>query len=627
MNLLLIALGPVQDFIAHARRSRDLWFGSHLLSELSRATAKSLADQGWELIFPALDSGDPELEPSEGMRRAQSALPPLSIVNKVLARGAGDPQIAAEQAREAARSRWRIMASHVQAKVGRILRQDADLAGALDDVLEFYAAWTTCTDLDYSEQRVAIESAIAERKHIRDFPAWTGQHGLPKSSLDGFRESVLDERNPAGRLSRLESDAKAAELVRRFRISPNEHLDAMGVMKRMGEDPDQFVPVWRIAMEPWIAAVEMRARREPELWAAWTALQRECRAQAVRTIQPNATAWVQKFAFDGELFVQERWGRLFSDEDVPIHAHWNSGQEFGQRYVKPILSQVGQPLPSYLACLVADGDHMGRTLRGLPSPALHRQFSACLLEFARSVRGLVENHGGALVYAGGDDVLAFLPVAEALGCAEALKEQFTDSFARLASAISMDQPCEFHPPTLSVGIGINHVMTPMSDLLEIARDAERMAKGPRDALAIIIEKRGGDETRVCLPWQESPAQHFRAFVKALHTEVLPTTAPFEVRDLLLRFPRPAQVSASAQAEWAAILHADLARTLQRKGERSARLSPEGVWLPAEPGQSYSKLHETIAAWIERAKVAHFLLDFAQAIARVDKKSQGQAVAA
>ncbi|HMX54263.1 MAG: type III-B CRISPR-associated protein Cas10/Cmr2, partial [Candidatus Accumulibacter sp.] len=32
--LLEIAIGPVQGFIAAARRSRDLWAGSHLLSEL-----------------------------------------------------------------------------------------------------------------------------------------------------------------------------------------------------------------------------------------------------------------------------------------------------------------------------------------------------------------------------------------------------------------------------------------------------------------------------------------------------------------------------------------------------------------------------------------------------------------
>ena len=33
--LVEIAVGPVQAFIASARKLRDLWFGSTLLSELS----------------------------------------------------------------------------------------------------------------------------------------------------------------------------------------------------------------------------------------------------------------------------------------------------------------------------------------------------------------------------------------------------------------------------------------------------------------------------------------------------------------------------------------------------------------------------------------------------------------
>ncbi|MCC6552844.1 MAG: hypothetical protein IT372_07450, partial [Polyangiaceae bacterium] len=45
-HLLIVTLGPVQEFIAQARRTRDLWFGSHLLSEISRAAAAELARRG-----------------------------------------------------------------------------------------------------------------------------------------------------------------------------------------------------------------------------------------------------------------------------------------------------------------------------------------------------------------------------------------------------------------------------------------------------------------------------------------------------------------------------------------------------------------------------------------------------
>ena len=42
-HLLAIALGPVQEFIATARRTRDLYAGSRLLSEAAARAAKALA--------------------------------------------------------------------------------------------------------------------------------------------------------------------------------------------------------------------------------------------------------------------------------------------------------------------------------------------------------------------------------------------------------------------------------------------------------------------------------------------------------------------------------------------------------------------------------------------------------
>ena len=50
---MIFSIGPVQDFIATARRSRDLWYGSWMLSELARAAAKAVLEQSGELIFPS----------------------------------------------------------------------------------------------------------------------------------------------------------------------------------------------------------------------------------------------------------------------------------------------------------------------------------------------------------------------------------------------------------------------------------------------------------------------------------------------------------------------------------------------------------------------------------------------
>jgi len=61
--LLAISIGPVQDFIAAARRMGDLYSGSQILSSISMAVAQSVAETAGKenLIFPypkALENQD-----------------------------------------------------------------------------------------------------------------------------------------------------------------------------------------------------------------------------------------------------------------------------------------------------------------------------------------------------------------------------------------------------------------------------------------------------------------------------------------------------------------------------------------------------------------------------------------
>jgi CRISPR-associated protein Cmr2 len=51
-HILLIAIGPVQPFIAAARKIRDLWQGSLMLERLSKAAAMALHGHGEKLGAP-----------------------------------------------------------------------------------------------------------------------------------------------------------------------------------------------------------------------------------------------------------------------------------------------------------------------------------------------------------------------------------------------------------------------------------------------------------------------------------------------------------------------------------------------------------------------------------------------
>ena len=99
--IIAIAIGPVQDFIASARRTRDLWFGSYLLSEVSKATARHLEAMKATLIFPApLNRNDLDEDSN------------LNVANKLLAEAEiDDPAYLLNEVKQAAQTHWESLAN------------------------------------------------------------------------------------------------------------------------------------------------------------------------------------------------------------------------------------------------------------------------------------------------------------------------------------------------------------------------------------------------------------------------------------------------------------------------------------------------------------------------------------
>ncbi len=131
---------------------------------------------------------------------------------------------------------------------------DATWDEQVKSFLEFAAAWTPVPDGEggYELARQVVEQAVAGRKNLRDFRPWTAQRGaVPKSSLDGARDTVL--RPP---------ETREGDLVRRFRISAGEQLDAIGLTKRAGGEPEHFVPLANVAFASWLRLAEQLAPAE-----------------------------------------------------------------------------------------------------------------------------------------------------------------------------------------------------------------------------------------------------------------------------------------------------------------------------------------------------------------------------
>lgn len=601
MNLLLVMLGPVQDFIAQARRTRDLWFGSHLLSEVSRAAAATLVKRGARLIFPALEEGDDELSPSPGPLRA-SGKPALAIPNKILCvADDDDPEALAADAMRAAEARWVALATNVKRACSSLIATKARDAWdeQIQTFLELSAAWKVLPDeAGYAAARDDLERELAGRKLLRDFPAWHRQRGaVPKSSLDGARETVLAEPSE-----------RPVHLVGRYRINPNEQLDAVGLVKRAGGDPDQFVPIANVALAGWVAAVK---ERFPQGVAA---IARVCEESELKSVgRRDLPCGSQLFAWDAEIFLKDRWGAILEEaagEPEPTTTRSRTPQAADRvaawkhrDRVQELLDKVNSPFP-YVACLVADGDRMGRALDGMPRIEQHRTFSERLSYFAERARAIVEQeYRGILVYAGGDDVLGLINVAQALRCAEALRI----AFAQIVRDALADAAPETPVPTLSVGLGIGHLLESMGQLRRLGGDAEKLAKTRRDALAVLVDKRSGGITSLLESWDDDPLRQIESAVALLENRQLSVKKVHEIGAELSRMPPRRTLLESEQTAWADLLRSEVERILARSGDGDDLTAPE-VGLDFRPDVSYDARRSEVERWVSRMLVAKVIAE-------------------
>lgn len=473
-HLLAISIGPVQEFIAAARRTRDLWFGSFLLSEISRQVASEIEKHGGRLIFP---------ESSQAK----------NVANVILAEiGGADPQTVAARAKSAAQQRWMEFAKEAWNKAREVIREDI-WRDQQDDVIEFFAAWVE-RKKDYSADRARVMRLLAGRKNCRDFLPARGRAGVPKSSLDGRRESVLlDPKEPAWQ-QKHES---------RIRLRQGEQLDVVGLVKRISAGNRPYPSVSRVAADPWVRG---NAQDLGDVVSA-------CRALGKDTLRPlNTEVYPQflDFPFEGSALFPNRHHELIEEAGI-------SEEDLGN--LRSALDRLPD-LDPYLAVVVADGDRIGESISKLKSPDAHREFSRGLAAFADAASSIVSAHSGILVYAGGDDVLCFLPVDTCLDCARQLRDKFGDLLK------------DFGSPTFSVGIAIAHYLEHLEDLLEYGRTAEKDAKQPdRDGLAVHVRKRGGVPIEVRRRWDAEPDAQILKWAHLINMEAIPRKLPYDLRNM------------------------------------------------------------------------------------------------
>lgn len=490
-------LGPVQGFVAQARRTRDFWAGSFLLSWLAAVAMKAVEKQGGKIIFPCPD--DNTLAWLEGKGKDQ---PPHqgSVPNRFKAEVSKGfkPDLVVDSVRQA----WRELAELVWRE---------DLSPACSTHPKSRTIWERQIEGFWEISWVlGGESDLLDRRKNWRIHLPPPEGGVKCMVMDGWQELSGAESSHTTGLKPFWQTIR--QHCNGMDLAKDEHLCAIAFVKRRfarcfhrlevlmpggwtlrGWELKTGVPsVLYLAAAHWLEKM-IKERDEAELAAFVT--------KAGRLRQPGewesdircvCEAWQgNRHKPSARKLARLDSGLLF--ESYLANPRLYEDQKLARRVAEQ-LHQLGgkdKPAPFY-AILLMDGDSLGVHMS---DTGKQPRISRALERFTKIAGPIVDKHSGFLVYAGGDDVLALLPLEDALACAAELRAEYSEA----CDEVDIDA-------TLSGAIEFAHVKMPLTRVL---RDAhillDKVAKDGcgRDAIAVRVWKPGGQALEWAMPWDKA----------------------------------------------------------------------------------------------------------------------------
>jgi CRISPR-associated protein Cmr2 len=538
-----VSIGPVQEFIASARRTRDLHFGSWFLSELSRAAAYTINAEKGKLIFPAPDNIE-LLQPDHQ----------FNVANRILALVEQEPEDLAALIQAAVYERLHVIRDKAYKDIALFGKQRTIAYTQIDDLVELVWVALPYQEGNYHEVRGQLESLMAARKNTYAFQPVAWGATVPKSSIDRQLESVIPESEyPPRNATATEQQETLQRLYNRYGVAGlGERLSGVDLLKRSGRTAfdSHFPSTSHIATLPFLQRMKrIDAAGKQKLHSIWDNYVNQLSTLAIIPLREQNSYVYSAHPIldrsDGALLFEGRLADVLGipSTDATQNEKLLKARDELRAFYRSLDEQFskigfGKARPStYYALLQADGDSMGDLIDALAERGYewHRELSQALSRFAGSVRKIVNDyHQGAPVYSGGDDVLAFLPLHTVLACAIDLKTRFHDALKDLASQLGRQ------PPTLSVVIAIVHHLDSLREARNLADDAEKQqAKrmNGKNALAITVSKRGGEDYSAVGKWGNIDVR-LTQLVAYCRAASLPVGMAYELRDLVLRLSVP-----------------------------------------------------------------------------------------
>ncbi|MBN1813838.1 MAG: type III-B CRISPR-associated protein Cas10/Cmr2 [Anaerolineae bacterium] len=538
--ILVVSLGPVQSFIAEARRISDLQAGSDIVVRLARAAGDAIVQQGGSLIYPAELTGD--------------------LPNKLVARVAAEQvDSVARAVRDAIDDEW---ASYVE-NARRFLESNGP---TIDDRWrriwdrQVGGLWQTYwaavpEDGSYQAAYDTASRALDAVKRTRAF----------RQAVESGEKDTVSGRRSALRVESMTAHEYWASVAQSggvtsaaLRAEGRERLDALGAIKRWGGLAAGAPSVSQVATADFV----QKARKEKAALAVYR--------RAVELLLGDLVYRVSSdpdWPYDGDLFFRDTLTRERLAGSYGLEESHEPHLEAARLALSILHNRVGHGPRSYYAIIALDGDSMGEMVSKCKTEAEHRDLSRKLSDFAAQVPRVVEESMGHLVYAGGDDVLALAPLSTAVTLVRQLARDFSTTV---------------NGATASAGIAIAHHLHPLDAVLAAARAAGRRAKEAYEekaALCVRVLRRSGQRSDVGSSW-DAMGDTFEQLVDL-----------FQRGTLASRFPYTVLESAYALSQANTAFRAELGRLVRRHSD--SQLGPEdqtmwtsrlGDWSARLPGK-------------------------------------------
>ncbi|NHW23797.1 MAG: type III-B CRISPR-associated protein Cas10/Cmr2 [Archaeoglobales archaeon] len=507
LYLLSVSIGPVQEFIAEARKTRDLWIGSFMLSAATfKAMIPILDIYGpTAIVLPYIEESEfykeyrlgqnPISAKTYGKKRPSSSLPNhfIAVVpedklqnltneikdkvhNYLLSLGREIlPQLSSLDSVDL-NSLWEFQLKHVFEPVW------VAIPVTLDELRESYKT-------KYEE----IERFLEERKITRTFESWRGSTAV-KCVQCGRREVIGP---PEFGQSRKFWDDLRSQRSSRGRIKKNERLCAVCLTKRLilenqllsGMSIVPFDSTSDLAVKPFRDHL-VRNKAEPaaaDLLEHYIKLAGLLAESPIKNFQDIPGGW---FYFD------ELDAESLTEESIPsdVNALINEVEET-KKSLKKVIDILGISPSKYYTILTLDADKMGEYISGKRIPddtafsiEWQREQARLLSEIvAEDYPPVVEQWGGMIVYSAGDDFLAIGPLEGATKTISELREKFSRKIGT----------------TMSGSLIIAHHNDSFRWAVEESRRALQMAKDDfgRDSLVITLRLSSGTSVSCGSRWR------------------------------------------------------------------------------------------------------------------------------